>query len=304
LIAVSEPRGGEAVLSRERARIDARFAALAAELPGVPASLRPAFTYALAGGGKRLRPALCSLVYQALGGGSGAGVYDVACAIELVHTYSLVHDDLPAMDDDDLRRGRPTLHRIVGTPVATIAGAALIPFAFGVLVRGARFMRLPDADVLLLVRELARGAGAGGMAGGQWLDLKAEGVRLDADALERLHRAKTGALFEAALRMGARAARATEAQVDAAGEWGATLGLVFQVVDDILDETTDSAVLGKTAGKDRRQEKATYPALLGREAARAQARSRLDAAHRTLRAAGIGSGELEAVAELVLDRDH
>lgn len=291
-------------LARERSRIDARLAALAAELPGVPAGLRPALCYALEGGGKRLRPALCVLAYRALGGTREHGLYDVACAIEIVHTYSLVHDDLPSMDDDDLRRGRPTLHRIVGSPAAAVAGAALIALAFRVLVRGGRALGLAESVITDVVTELARGMGAGGMVGGQWLDLEAEGRALDLAALHEVHRAKTGALFEAALRMGARCARADRSRVDAVGAWGAALGLAFQVVDDILDETAESAVLGKTAGKDRRQEKATYPALLGREGAWQAARSRLEAGRSALRAAGITSSELEAAGELVLARDR
>jgi farnesyl diphosphate synthase/geranylgeranyl diphosphate synthase type II len=304
VIEAAHPPAAAAALARERERVDARLAALAGELPGVPAALRPALGYALEGGGKRLRPALCVLAYRALEGVPEHGLYDVACAIELVHTYSLLHDDLPAMDDDDLRRGRPTLHRIVGTPAATVAGAALIPLAFRVLLRGARFLHLPDSAASALALELARGMGAGGMVGGQWLDLEAEGRRLDLDALARIHRAKTGALFEAAVRIGARAAGASPDRIEAVGAWGAALGLAFQVVDDILDETADSVALGKTAGKDRRQEKATYPALLGRDAARAQARARLEEGRAALRGAGIVSSELEAVGELMLARDH
>jgi farnesyl diphosphate synthase/geranylgeranyl diphosphate synthase type II len=295
--------GAQEALVRERERVDARLAALALALPGVPGALQPAFRYALESGGKRLRPALCVLVYRALGGRED-GIYDVACAIEIVHTYSLVHDDLPAMDDDDLRRGRPTLHRIVGARTAAAVGAGLIPFGFGVLARGARSLRLPEPAARGLVQDLARGIGAGGMVGGQWLDLAAEGQALELDALEHIHRCKTGALFEASVRMGARAAGADEQRRDAAGAWGAALGLAFQVMDDILDETADSAVLGKTAGKDRRQHKATYPALLGSAAARAHARTQLEEGRSALRAAGIMSPELEAVGELVLARDH
>jgi geranylgeranyl pyrophosphate synthase len=300
----AHPPGAEAVLARERERIDARLAALAEELPGMPASLRPAVRFALEGGGKRLRPVLCILAARAAGGTAERGLYDVACAIEVVHTYSLVHDDLPAMDDDDLRRGRPTLHRIVGSPTAAVAGAALIPFAFRVLVRGARMQRLPAPVIEAVTLELARAIGAGGMVGGQWLDLAAEGRQLDLAGLERVHGAKTGALFGASLRIGARCAAAGEAPVAALGAWGEALGLVFQVVDDILDETAGSDVLGKTAGKDRRQAKATYPALLGREGARAEAEARLEAARVALGEAGIRSPELEAVGELVLARNH
>jgi geranylgeranyl pyrophosphate synthase len=288
----------ESLLEQERAELDRRLAAIAADPQlNPPGPLQAPIQYAVAGGGKRLRGALCLLAYRAVHGAGGPGVYDVACAIELVHTYSLVHDDLPCMDDDDLRRGRATVHRVFGVRAAALAGAALIPLAFRVLGRaGAPRPKLPLA--------LARGIGAGGMVGGQWLDLAAEGRELELAGLAGIHAAKTGALFEASLAMGGIAAGATREVVAALASFGAALGLAFQVVDDLLDETGDSAALGKTAGKDRRQQKATYPALLGQEAARARARGAVAQGVARLRAAGIASVELAAAGEWVLARDH
>ena len=291
------------LLEGERVRIDGWLARVA-RLDIAPGPLAEPMRYALTGGGKRLRGALCLLAYRALGGRGERGIDDVACALELVHAYSLVHDDLPCMDDDDLRRGRPTLHRVFGARTAVLAGAALIPLAFGILARGARVLGLPAAQARALVALLARGAGAGGMVGGQWLDLDAEHRAVGLDGLLHIHAAKTGALFQATLGAGALAAGADRDRVEACTAFGAELGLAFQVVDDILDETADTAVLGKTAGKDREQEKATYPALLGLEGARERARAAVSRGVTRLRSAGIASSELESVGQWLLERDH
>jgi geranylgeranyl pyrophosphate synthase len=292
------------LLERERIRLDASLARIAAaELTGSGA-LEPPLRYAFASGGKRLRGALCVLAYRTLGGVDVAAIYDVAAAVELAHTYSLVHDDLPCMDNDDLRRGRPTMHRVFGSGPATLAGVALIPLAFRTLLRGARGLDLGQARTRELALVLAAGIGAGGMVGGQWLDLEAEGQDLELAELARIHAAKTGALFAASLELGALAADATEARVAALAGFGAGLGLAFQVVDDLLDETGDAASLGKTAGKDRRQDKATYPALLGLAGARQRASDALAQASAGLRAADVPGAELEAVGEWVLARDH
>lgn len=293
------------LLERERRRIDGWLAGVAErDVPRFGGTLAAPLRYAISGGGKRLRGTLAALSFRALGGSGEQGIDDVACAIELVHTYSLVHDDLPCMDDDDLRRGRPTLHRVVGAPTAMAAGAALVPLAFRILVRGAGVLGLRDAEVAAMVRTLARAMGGGGMVGGQWLDLEAEHRSLDLAALAHVHEAKTGALFAAAMALGARAARAGQAEVAACEAYGAALGLAFQVVDDVLDETAETTVLGKTAGKDRRQEKATYPRLLGLDGARARARRAVEEGIAGLRAAGITSVELEAAGHRVLARDH
>ena len=296
------------VLDQERAVLDAALRAMAAEdvTRDAAGPLAAALEYALASGGKRLRGALCVLAYRTLDGRAAEPIHQVAAAVELVHTYSLIHDDLPCMDDDDLRRGRPTLHRVFGSAAAAVAGAALIPLAFRVLQRGAHGLGLGEDAKRGLALMLARAIGAGGMVGGQWLDLEAEGrgSALLPDELARIHSAKTGALFEAALAMGGLAAGGATAQVEALGRFGAGLGLAFQVVDDLLDESGDAASLGKTAGKDRRQDKATFPALLGPSVSRERARAAVDRGLAHLRAAGIARAELEAVGEWVLARHH
>lgn len=293
------------LLEAERRHVDHALARIAEDDIGEGAGgLSEPLRYAVAGGGKRLRAVLCVLAHRAVGGNAGEPLYDVACALELVHTYSLVHDDLPCMDDDDLRRGRPTLHRVFGSQTAVVTGAALIPLAFRILRRGARILNLDGEAERALVRSLACGIGAGGMVGGQWLDLEGESGVAGLAQLSAIHHAKTGALFRAALELGAISARASAGAVAACGEFGQALGFAFQVTDDILDETADSAALGKTAGKDRQQHKATYPALLGLDGAGRHARDAIEAGLHRLAAADITSLELRALGEWVLARDH
>jgi geranylgeranyl pyrophosphate synthase len=229
-------------------------------------------------------------------------VYRLACAVEVVHTYSLVHDDLPCMDDDDLRRGRPTVHRVFGTTRAMLAGAALIPAAVGVLDAAARDLGLGGGVRGRLVAELCRAGGALGMVGGQLMDLAGEGRALDAATLEDVHRRKTGALLAASLRVGALAGGAGEGALAALTVYGEDVGLAFQIVDDVLDVTESAELLGKTAGKDLRSGKTTYPALFGVEGARDVARERIAEGVAALRGAGIASPELEALARFVLER--
>jgi geranylgeranyl diphosphate synthase type II len=261
--------------------------------------------YAVEAGGKRLRPVLCVSAYRAAGGGEPAdAVYDAACAIELIHTYSLLHDDLPCMDDDDYRRGRPTAHRAFGEVAATLAGAAMIPLAAAVLDDGAARLALPPAERSAVVVDLARAAGATGMVGGQVLDLAAERVAVGAADLEMIHSHKTGALFAGSLRVGARLARADEAVVAAFGRCGSGLGLAFQVTDDILDVTGQRAVLGKSAGRDAEHGKATYPGLLGLDGALARGHAAADEAVSALRGAGIHDDILEGLIAFAVSRDR
>jgi geranylgeranyl pyrophosphate synthase len=222
----------------------------------------------------------------------------------MIHTYSLMHDDLPCMDDDDLRRGRATVHRIFGERVATVAGAALIPLANAVLTDAGARLGFGPANRRALVSELAAAAGATGMVGGQVLDLEAEGRTLDADALEDIHRRKTGALFAAALRLGGRLAVAGAGVIAALGEAGTALGLAFQITDDVLDVTSDAAVLGKTAGRDQERGKATFAGALGIEHARWRAEEAVARAIAVLREAGITDVALEALIRLAADRDR
>ncbi|MCS6764173.1 MAG: polyprenyl synthetase family protein [Candidatus Protistobacter heckmanni] len=242
--------------------------------------LHQAMRYAALGGGKRMRQLLAHAAGE-LAGADPAAVDAAACALEMIHAYSLVHDDLPCMDDDDLRRGRPTAHKAFDEATALLAGDALQPLAFALLSADA--LALPDAVKLALVRELAQASGSLGMAGGQAIDLESVGKRISLDALEAMHRLKTGALLRAALRMGLLCgAGKTLLGADALDAYGAAVGLAFQVVDDVLDATTSTEVLGKTAGKDGADNKPTYVTLLGLEAAQALAEDLRRQAHAAL----------------------
>ena len=294
------------MLTSEQARIDAVLASrLDTYLYATPAVLADPIRYAISAGGKRIRPVLCLLAFRAAGGTSGsAGADDVACSLELIHTYSLVHDDLPCMDDDDLRRGRPTVHRVFGSERAAVAGSAMIPLAFKVLETGLESLGVDTAYRRAARVELARGAGAGGMVGGQVLDLAAEQALVEVPALREIHSRKTGALFVSALRLGGLSAGAPPETVDALAEFGAAVGLAFQIVDDVLDETGDAAVLGKTAGKDRAQSKATFPGLMGRDEASRQARDAVASAVSKIAAAGLDHAPFHAVGDFILNRDR
>jgi farnesyl diphosphate synthase/geranylgeranyl diphosphate synthase type II len=259
-----------------------------------------AVRYSVTGEGKRLRGALVCASYRAAGGTKS--VDELAAAVEVVHAYSLVHDDLPCMDDDDVRRGRPTLHKAFDVPTATAAGVAMVPLAATTALRAARELELPNDTCGAIVRELMRAAGAGGMIGGQLLDLQAEGRSLTLEQLEHLHRAKTGALIAASVRIGALAAAANETMLAALDRYGEAVGLAFQIADDVLDETATSDQLGKTAGRDRALGKSTYPAALGVEGAMARARALCENGCAALRGAGLETSELEWLAEYIVTR--
>ncbi|MGH7458978.1 MAG: polyprenyl synthetase family protein [Longimicrobiaceae bacterium] len=292
-----------AFLARERGRVDRALATIAGEaVAGARTPLVEAIGYALETPGKRIRPILCVLAYRAAGGVDRGPVYRLACSLELIHTYSLIHDDLPCMDDDDMRRGRATLHRMYGASLAVLAGASLIPLGFSVLDRSARELRLGAGDRTLLAATLAGAAGAGGMVAGQLLDLEAEGREVDAAGLERIHRAKTGSLLAAALRMGALASGADERRQGALASYGRHFGLAFQITDDLLDVEGNSAELGKRARRDQALAKATYPALFGVAGARRRAEEHSAGAVAALRGAGMSSPQLEALAEYVIRR--
>ena len=255
-------------LASQRARVDA---ALDRWLPPArerPATIHGAMRYAVFSGGKRLRPILCLAAAEACGGGSEAALAP-ACAVELMHTYSLVHDDLPAMDDDALRRGRPTCHVVYGEGMAVLCGDALLTEAFRVLADTPPTPRYGSREHLL---ELSQTGGSRHLIGGQVMDLEGEGKALRRADLVRIHQAKTAALLTSSLRLGAMTANATPARLAALTAFGQNLGLAFQVIDDILDVTQSTETLGKTAGKDQAVAKATYPALLGLPGARKEAR--------------------------------
>lgn len=262
--------------------------------------VRDAIDYALSGSGKRARGVLVLLSHEAAGG--TRDVRWLAAAIEVVHAYSLVHDDLPCMDDDDLRRGRPTVHRRFDVDTATLAGVAMVPLAVIAAIDGGGRAGLPEPVIATIVNELMRCAGGGGMIGGQILDLEAEGRSLGVGELERIHGAKTGALFSTACRTGALAAATSVRRVDALGRFGAALGLAFQVTDDVLDVVASSADLGKPAGRDEALRKSTYPAAVGVEAAEARARALVDGARRALTDEALPTERLARLAEIVVKR--
>ena len=279
---------------------------------GAPAGLGEAMRYAVLDGGKRLRPLLVLAARQAVvatdGEASASAGFDeaalrAACAVELIHAYSLVHDDMPCMDNDVLRRGKPTVHVQFGQAQALLAGDALQALAFELLApEGAD---VPEPVQARLCRLLARAAGAQGMAGGQAIDLAHVGCGMTEDALRHMHRLKTGALLQASVLMGAHCGNAAPTALQALADYGAALGLAFQVVDDILDVTQDSATLGKTAGKDAEQGKPTYVSLLGLERAQAYARELLVQALAALDAAALpDTRALAALAQMVVNRSH
>ncbi len=266
-----------------------------------PAGLGDAMRYAVLDGGKRLRPLLVLATSEALGGQPLAAMR-AACAVELIHAYSLVHDDMPCMDNDVLRRGKPTVHVQLGEAQALLAGDALQALAFELLVPDDGSVQ--PAMAARLCRLLALAAGAGGMAGGQAIDLASVGHALDQPALEAMHRQKTGALLQASVMMGAATAQVSPATEARLAEYGACVGLAFQVVDDILDVTADSATLGKTAGKDAAADKPTFVSLMGLACAQAYADRVLDQAHEALRSSGIARADtLHALADWVGRRD-
>jgi geranylgeranyl diphosphate synthase type II len=305
-VTVSVPGRVAGLLEEERARIAAAMDRLVrSRVESLPVALRGPVQYALGGGGKRLRPLLCVRTFRALAGREPVeAVYDAACAIEWVHSYSLVHDDLPCMDDDDLRRGRATTHRVFGSATAAVVGALMIPLALSLLEDACDAAGLGSGGAAEAVRDLARAAGAEGMVGGQVLDLEAETHPVGLTGLETIHRMKTGALFAASFRLGGRLAGADARAIDVLGRAGTSLGLAFQVADDILDETGATSVLGKTAGADRAHGKATCPGLLGLTAARARAGEEAAAARAALAEAGARDELLEYLVTLAVERDR
>ena len=260
-----------------------------------------ALAYALRTPGKRVRAALVLGAYRAVGGSSPA-IAGVAAAVETVHAYSLVHDDLPCMDDDDLRRGRPTTHRRFGVPTATTVGFLMVPIAARVLASAARALELPPATLGRMAAGLFQAGGIEGMVGGQWLDLEAEGRTLTLPQLIEVHRGKTGALIRASCTLGAMAGEADPAGVEALTAFGEEVGLAFQIADDVLDCTATSEELGKTAGRDAQLAKSTYVGLLGVAGARREARRLAARAVEHLGQAGLPSTALGALAGYIADR--
>ena len=264
-----------------------------------PESIHRAMRYSLFAGGKRIRPILAIAAARTIGSET-AGIENAACALELIHTYSLIHDDLPALDNDDLRRGRPTCHKVFGEALAVLAGDSLLTLAFEVL------SRLPGVAAerrILLVEELSRAAGTvGGMIAGQVHDIEGERQPPTAILLESIHRAKTGALLRASVRMGAIYTGANPEELGALSEYGEHAGLAFQIVDDVLDVEESSEALGKTAGKDQAQQKITFPAVYGLERSRQMAEQERQAAHAALDLFGDRAARLRQIADFIVKR--
>ena len=293
--------GHSAVAPAEREVIDAAIQCVCTRyLADLTGPVFDAIRYSLAGEGKRLRGRLLLEAYRAAGGEGDAS--QLAAAVEVVHAYSLVHDDLPCMDDDDMRRGRPTVHRVFGVRAATAAGLAMVPLAARCAFNAGRTLGLPPEMCGRIVAELMCAAGAGGMIGGQLLDLEGEGTALTLEQLERIHHAKTGQLIRASVRLGGLAAGASPTQVDALDRYGESIGLAFQIADDLLDVTATSDQIGKTAGRDRALQKSTYPALLGVEGSRRRAEVLVDDGCAALRAAGLLTPTLEGLARYTVER--
>lgn len=265
-----------------------------------PPTIHAAMRYSLFAGGKRLRPALTLAAAEACGG-TAEHALPAACSVECIHTYSLIHDDLPCMDDDDLRRGRPTSHKVYGEGVAVLAGDALLTIAFEILAQARETARY---KMPALIRELAGASGSQWLIGGQVADLEGEGKKLSGAELKYIHRCKTAALLTASIRLGAMSANATPAKLAALTDFGQALGLAFQVIDDILDVTQTTEKLGKTAGKDVAATKATYPAIFGLDHSRKEAQRLTNAALTALKPFGKSGATLRAFADYLLARDY
>lgn len=291
----------EELLTQHAKDLHTRFEQILARYNTAPAKLIEAIAYSLYAGGKRLRPALILESCRACGGSSQAMDHALiaAAAMEFIHTFSLVHDDLPAMDNDDLRRGRPTNHKVFGEALAILAGDAMTTLAFEILATD-----VPSPTNARMIRELAHSSGPAGMIGGQVLDMEGETKRLTLEQLQQLHRMKTGALLTCSCRLGAIAAGADQSKLDALTTFGQNLGLAFQIVDDILDETSTPEQMGKATKKDAAKGKNTYPVLLGLDGSRAAATAALNTALSAIEPLGPSAQSLQSLARFVVERQH
>jgi len=285
----------------ERAQIEQRLDDICSTyLRDLPAPIADAVQYGLKSPGKRLRPLLLLFAYRAAGG--SRDVTMLACAPEVIHAYSLIHDDLPCMDDDDVRRGRPAVHKVYGSRTAILAGVAMIPLAARIVRDSARAMSISDDVSRRVLDALLEAGGKSGMIGGQLRDLTGEGRSLSLDELEAIHSAKTGALIVGSLRMGALAAGAESSQQAALERYGRSIGLAFQIMDDVLDVTSTTTAMGKTAGRDAVLGKSTYPALLGVPGAQSRALALIDEGLRSLSEQKLLTQELSQVANFMVAR--
>lgn len=283
-------------LRQRRAEVDKALESFLSESGQFPETLHRAMRHSLFSGGKRLRPILVLAAAEACGGNRRLAL-PAACALECLHTYSLIHDDLPAMDNDDLRRGRPTCHKVFGEAAAILAGDALLTLAFEILARSASGSRAGET-----VRILAQAAGMAGMVGGQMADVEAEGKEVELPLLQYIHTHKTGCLIEAALRIGALAAGGSVAQQNALGRYGECIGLAFQIADDVLNVVGEVRELGKNVGTDTKRGKATYPALIGLAESRRHARDLVERGCNELASFGKAAASLQALAWYTIKR--
>jgi len=283
----------------EQQLIDRELERLVPPESAPPETIHRAMRYSLFAGGKRVRPVLCMEAGRAISD-APRGLETAACSLEFIHTYSLIHDDLPALDNDDYRRGKLTSHKVFGEAMAILAGDALLTLAFEML---SKMNAVGDDRKTRMITELATAAGTvGGMIGGQVADIEGEGKPPDAQLLDTIHRAKTGALLRASVRMGAIYAGAGGEHLDAMSRYGEHVGLAFQIVDDILDVEQSSESLGKTAGKDAQQQKITFPAVYGLDESRRMAESERLSAHQALEMFGERAGRLRELADLIVQR--
>jgi geranylgeranyl diphosphate synthase type II len=290
-------------LAQQQKLVDAHLDRLAPPETQPAQTIHRAMRYSLFAGGKRIRPILCLEAARASGEDPCAAHFTAACALEFIHTYSLIHDDLPALDNDDYRRGKLTCHKVFGDAMAILAGDALLTLAFEVLAAMDTTTALPADRKSRMIAELATAAGTvGGMIAGQVADLEGEGQSPTAALLESIHRAKTGALLRASLRLGAICAGASDPHYQALSCYGEHIGLAFQIVDDILDVEESSEALGKTAGKDAQQHKITFPAVYGVVESRRMAGTECQRAHETLAPFGARAERLHELADLIVHR--
>jgi len=290
----------QAYLTDRTAAVDRALDRFLPEATTRPATIHKAMRYSLFAGGKRMRPALCLAAAEACGG-LADDCLPLACAVECIHTYSLIHDDLPAMDNDDYRRGKLTNHKVFGEGIAILAGDALLTQAFEIAAQCKGWPRYPHRDVLL---EIAQAAGSLQLIAGQVADLEGEGKKISAEQLKYIHERKTSALLCCSARLGGMSANCTAAQLRALTDFGYNVGLAFQIIDDILDLTQTTEQLGKTAGKDTKAQKATYPAIVGLEKSRKIAQQLTDRAFDALKIFRGKAVALEALAMYLLQRDR
>ncbi len=290
-------------LNEQRQRIEESLAALMLEPIGTFSKHIDSMRYSLFAGGKRIRPTLCLAAAEAVNGSEKIQKHAlvVACALECIHTYSLIHDDLPAMDDDDLRRGNPTNHTVYGEAAAILAGDGLLTYAFD-LLSGSASTAIPDSARIRIIQVIARAAGPLGMVGGQSLDMLYAGKEVGYEVLRNIHRSKTGALITASVACGAIVAGASEEQVAALKAYGDNIGLAFQIVDDLLDVEATTADLGKPAGSDIKSDKVTYPSLFGKEISRTMAREAVQEALAALAPFDQQADPLRALADYIVER--